>query len=81
MCLMFYVYCSDVIVFNVELEEGHVDQWLITIKQRIISITAHLVIFHAFFEGSNENTLLELLLKFLTEVDILGFNCLILLIV
>ena len=71
---MFYVHCSDVIVFEVELEEGHVDQWLVVIKQRINKITAHKVIFHVFFKGNKGNTIPKLLLEFLIRVDILGFN-------
>ena len=70
----FYVHCSDVIAFEVELDEGHVDHWLVLIKQIIDTIIAHLLILHVFFEGSKGNTLLELLLESLNWVDILGFN-------
>ena len=72
--MIFYVHCSDVIVFLVELEEGHVDQWIVVIKQKINIITAHKVIFRVFFEGGKGNTQLELILEILARVDILGFN-------
>ena len=67
---MFCVLCSDSIVFEAELEEGHVDQWLVVTKQRINSIAAPLVIFCVFFEESKGNTHLD----FLGGFDILGFN-------
>ena len=61
-------------MYEVELEEGHVDQWIVVMKQRIDSIIDHLVIFHVFFEESTGNTLLELLLESLIRLDILEFN-------
>ena len=73
-CFIFYVYCSDVIVFEVELEEEHIDQRIVVIKQRIDRINSHLVILHVFFEENKGDTLLEFILEFLSGVDILGFN-------